>query len=49
MNREKINLPGEDQYQVPVEFRAEILKAMKHQFPKKYERFVGEYYKELIK
>ncbi|MFQ5672710.1 MAG: hypothetical protein ACE5G9_06410 [Nitrospinales bacterium] len=49
MQREKIHLPSEDQYQVPVEFRAEILKAMKHRYPKKYERFVTEYYKELVK
>jgi len=49
MNREKINLPTEDQYQAPVEFRADILKAMKNLYPKKYERFVTEYYKELVK
>ena len=49
MQREKIRLPSEDQYKVPGEFRSEILKAMKHQYPKKYERFVTEYYKELVK
>ena len=49
MNREKINLPSEDQYKVPAEFRAEILDAMKNKYPKKYERFVTEYYKELVK
>ncbi len=49
MQREKVQLPSEDQYQVPGEFRNDILKAMKNSFPRKYERLVGEYYKELVK
>jgi hypothetical protein len=47
--REKVELPSEDRYQAPMEFRDDILKAMKRQYPKKYERFVAEYYKELVK
>ncbi len=49
MQKEKVQLPSEDQYQVPGEFRNDILEAMKNSFPRKYERLVGEYYKELVK
>jgi hypothetical protein len=49
MQQEKVNLPTEDQYKVPGQFREEILEAMKNQYPKQYERLVGEYYKELVK
>jgi len=49
MQQEKVNLPTEDQYKVPGQFREDILEAMKNQYPKQYERMVGEYYKELVK
>ncbi|MDH3256678.1 MAG: hypothetical protein OEM27_03595 [Nitrospinota bacterium] len=49
MQQEKVNLPTEDQYKVPGQFREEILEAMKNKYPKQYERLVGEYYKELVK
>jgi len=49
MQQEQVNLPTEDQYKVPGQFREDILKAMKNQYPKNYERLVGEYYKELVK
>ncbi|MBI4384333.1 MAG: DUF4175 family protein [Nitrospinae bacterium] len=49
MQKERVNLPSEDQFQAPREFREEILKAMKNKYPRKYERFVTEYYKELVK
>ena len=49
MQQEKVNLPTEDQYKVPGQFREEILDAMKNQYPKQYERLVGEYYKDLVK
>jgi hypothetical protein len=49
MQQEKVNLPTEDQYKVPGQFREDILKAMKNQYPRQYERLVGEYYKELVK
>lgn len=48
MQRERVDLPSEDQYQAPKEFRSEILKAMKRRYPKKYKRFVTEYYMELV-
>ncbi len=49
MQRERVNLPSEDQFKVPGEFREEILEAMKNQYPSKYKRFISEYYKELVK
>ena len=48
MQKEKVLLPSEDQYKVPRAFREDILDAMKKQTPKKYERLVNEYYKELV-
>jgi ABC-type transporter Mla subunit MlaD len=49
MQREKVDLPSEDEYQAPTKFRDEIIQAMKRQYPKNYERFISEYYKELVK
>ena len=49
MERKHMNLPSEDQYKGPMGFRAEILDAMKGLHPKKYERFISEYYRELVK
>ena len=49
MQKERILLPAEDQYQAPKEFREEILNAMKKQTPKDYQRMVVEYYKNLVK
>lgn len=49
MQKEKVNLPSEDQYKVPGEFREEILRAMKKHAPQDYQRMVSEYYKELVK
>ena len=49
MRREHVDLPTEDQYKAPGHFRKDILKAMKNKYPKKYERLVMEYYKELVK
>ena len=49
MQKERVILPSEDQYQAPREFREEILNAMKKQTPKDYQRMVMEYYKNLVK
>ncbi len=49
MQREKVTLPSEDQFQVPQQFREEILEAMKHKHPRQYEKMVSQYYKELVK
>ena len=40
MQKERVLLPSEDQYQVPKEFREEILNAMKKQIPKDYQRML---------
>ena len=47
--KERLDLPSDDQQKSPAEFRAEILDAMKGRYPKKYERFISEYYQELVK
>ncbi len=49
MRQEKVKLPGEDQFRVPGQFREEILEAMKNKYPRKYERLISEYYRELVK
>jgi len=49
MQKERVLLPSEDQYQAPQEFREEILNAMKKQTPKDYQRMVMEYYRDLVK
>ena len=49
MQKERVLLPSEDQYQAPREFREEIHNAMKKQTPKDYQRMVTEYYKNLVK
>jgi hypothetical protein len=49
MKKDQVDLPNEDQYNAPGQFRKDILKAMKNQSPKKYERMIMEYYKELVK
>ena len=49
MQKERVDLPSAEQDQNPLEFRSKILEAMKGQHPKKYERFISEYYRELVK
>ncbi|CCQ91858.1 membrane hypothetical protein [Nitrospina gracilis 3/211] len=49
LRQEKITLPSEDQYRVPGQFREDIIEAMKNKYPEKYERLIGQYYKELVK
>lgn len=45
---EKVEIPSENSYKVPKEFREEILNEMKGNFPQKYEPFNRNYYKELL-
>jgi hypothetical protein len=42
-------VPGADQYQVPAQFRRDILDAMKQQAPKSFEDQVKHYYQEIVK
>jgi hypothetical protein len=46
---EKVVVPGADQYEVPAQFRRDILDAMKQRAPKPYEDQVKRYYQEIVK
>ncbi len=48
-DREKVVIPGADQYRVPAEFRRDILDAMKQKAPQAYEEEVKKYYREIVK
>jgi len=48
-SREPVVVPGADQYQVPAQFRRDILDAMKQRAPKPYEDQVKQYYQEIVK
>lgn len=45
---EKVEIPSEHSYKVPKEFREDILKEMKGNFPVKYEPLNRDYFKELL-
>lgn len=46
---EKVEIPDEDQFQAPKEFRKDLLDAMKQGAPDKYRDQVKRYYEELVK
>ena len=48
-NAEKVEIPSEDAFRVPAEFRRDILDAMKQGSPKRFKQQVDDYFKELIK
>ena len=48
-SREKVEIPGADQYKVPDEFRKDLLEAMKQGAPEPYKGEVKRYYEELVK
>ncbi len=48
-DHEHVVVPGADQYQVPAQFRRDILDAMKQKAPKPYEDQVKHYYQEIVK
>ena len=48
-DREKVEVPGADQYRVPAEFRRDILDAMKQRAPQAYEEQIKKYYREIVK
>lgn len=43
-----VKIPSREDYQVPQEFRQDIMEALKEDYPKIYERLIKEYYKRLI-
>jgi hypothetical protein len=48
-SREKVEIPGADQYKVPDEFRKDLLEAMKQGAPEPYKGDVQHYYEELVR
>jgi hypothetical protein len=47
--RDKVEIPDEEAYQAPREFRKDLLDAMKEGTPEKYRDQVKRYYEELVK
>lgn len=48
-SKEKVELPDEDQFQAPREFRKDLLDAMKEGAPDRYREQVKRFYEELVK
>jgi len=48
-DRQKVAIPGADQYKAPEEFRKDILDAMKQDAPAPFKEHVREYYEEIVK
>lgn len=48
-HRKRVEIPQADDYQVPAEFREELLKAMKEEAPPLYRELVERYYESLIR
>lgn len=48
-DKEKVAIPGADQYRAPEEFRKDILDAMKQDAPAPFKEHVREYYEEIVK
>jgi len=47
--REKVAIPDADAYEVPKEFREELLRAMKERAPRKFDKENKRFYEELVK
>jgi hypothetical protein len=48
-DRRRIAIPDAEHYQVPKEFRDELLKAIKERAPKRYQTLIDRYYEVLVK
>ena len=48
-SREKVHIPGADDYEAPAEFRKELLDAMKEKPDEAYREQVKRYYESLVK
>ena len=46
--RGKVEIPGPDDYEVPPEFRKDILKAMSGDLPNRYQEAIRKYYENLV-
>ncbi|RMD99488.1 MAG: DUF4175 family protein [Deltaproteobacteria bacterium] len=49
MDDHKVEIPSEEQYRVPKNFREDILEAMKRDAPQRYRRLIEEYYENLVR
>jgi hypothetical protein len=49
LSREKVKIPGAEEYRAPKEFREDLLKAMKQAVPPPYRDLVRRYYEELVR
>ena len=49
LSHERAEIPKAEDYQVPAEFREEVLKAMREGAPKRFEGMIQRYYEELIR
>ncbi|RME56833.1 MAG: DUF4175 family protein [Deltaproteobacteria bacterium] len=49
MDDHKVEIPSEEQYRVPKNFREDILEAMKRDAPERYRRLIEEYYENLVR
>jgi hypothetical protein len=47
-SKERVEIPTEEAYKVPKEFRQDIIDAMKEGLPEKYKRLNKDYYKRLV-
>jgi hypothetical protein len=47
--REKVVIPGADQYRVPDRFRRDLLDAMRQKAPQQFEEPVKKYYQEIVR
>jgi hypothetical protein len=48
-SRERVRIPGAEEYRAPKEFREDLLKAMKQAVPPPYRDLVRRYYEELVR
>ncbi|MEW5847306.1 MAG: DUF4175 family protein [Myxococcota bacterium] len=48
-NKERVEIPGAENFKVPEQFRKDILDAMKEQPPSRFQPEVKQYYEELVK
>jgi len=48
LDRDRVAIPDADQYQVPKEFRDELLRAIKERAPQRYRTLIDRYYEVLV-
>ena len=48
-NKEEVEIPGKEDFEVPHSFRDLIMRTMKEQVPDRYDRALEQYFRELAK